>query len=410
MTELTLTLATDNENYEKGQTIQISGTAMDPKGNPVASGTATIQLSSGDWGRSTTVQITNGSYRDNYQISFGDPERTWTITVTAQDDDGNSGSASKNIGVRTPPAYAYYTVQILSPVAGLSYSRGSNIDISVKVTEGGANVENAEVSLNTPVGGKITLNETLPGTYTGRYTLRWDDPAGTWSISVEGKKTIDNTFKAGGNYINIQIEPATLQITLLSPTERKFEVGQSVKVSAEVSYPDGTLIEDVIVGATTPAGENLILAYESPGIYGTNYVITEQDVGTWILEVSAADLNGNSGSKKSAISIVPMGTIGIFAAYWWAVLSGIVAIGVASAFVARRVRLSSRLKKIEKEKREIPKLKKEADIKYFKEGAISRDTYDELIKKYDTRLEELRREELVLQAKVKKRGRKRKIR
>jgi len=343
-----------------------------------------------------------GRKLNTYQISFGHPEGTWTISTSAADNLGHSGSTSKNIGVTTPAAYAYYTVQILSPVAGLTYSRGGDIDISVKVTESGANVENAEVSLTTPTGEEITLNETSPGTYTGRHTLEWDDPEGTWSISVEGKKTVDNTLKAGGGYISVEIESATLQVTMLSPTERKFEVGQSVKISAELSYPDGTLVEDVTVSATTPAGEELTLVYESPGVYSADYVITEQDVGTWSLEVSGEDLYGNSGSKSSVISIESMGSIGILSKYWLAVLGSIVAIGVASAFATRRVRAAGRLKRITNEKRELIKLMKEAETKYYKEGSITRDTFDELVRGHEKRAAELEKEERVLKAKVKK--------
>lgn len=405
-TELTLTLETDNENYDKGQTIQISGTATDPKGNTVSSGTATIQLSCGDWGHETTVQISNGAYSDNFHISFGHPEGTWSIEISAADSLGNSGSTSKNIDVTTPAAYAYYTVQIQSPVAGLTYTRGDDIDISVKVTEDGVNVENAEVSLTTPTGGEIAPTETSPGTYTSRYCLEWDDPEGTWSISIEGKKTVDNTFKAGGGYINVEVEPATLQITLLSPTERKFEVGQSITVSAEVSYPDGTLVEDVTVSATTPAGEDLTLAYESPGVYSTNYVVTEQDVGSWTLRVSAEDLYGNSGSKSSVISIEPMGTVGIIATYWWTFLPIIVAAVVVAAFRLKGPSPKKRLKTVLEGKKEVLKLKKEAAVKYFKDGAISRGTYDELMGEYDGRMAKLEEKERALRARMKKKAKK----
>jgi hypothetical protein len=59
-----------------------------------------------------------------------------------------------------------------------------------------------------------------------------------------------------------------------------------------------------------------------------------------------------------------------------------------------------KLKGVRREIREIPKLKKEAMIKYFKEGSIERDTYDEMMDKYDIRLGELRKQEELLSAKV----------
>jgi hypothetical protein len=258
------------------------------------------------------------------------------------------------------------------------------------------------VSFVTPAGESIALNETSPGSYTGRYSWGWDAPAGTWSISVEGKKTVDNTFKAGGGFINVEVEPATLQVNLLSPTERNFEVGQSITVSAEVSYPDGTSVGDAIVSVTTPTGKNLNLAYESPGVYSTSYVITEQDIGSWTLQVSAADLYSNSGLKASVISIAPMGTVGVLVTYWWAVLGGAVAVVAVSAVVVRSMRVSGRLKRITEEKREIVRMMKAAETRYYKDGSITRDTFDELMRRYETRMADIEKEDQILKARMKK--------
>jgi hypothetical protein len=399
--QLTLTLATDKENYNQGEIIRISGTALDVTGKLIPSGTATIKFSSGDWSWENTVRISGGAFADNFRISFGHPTGTWTILVNAADGLGNSGTASKNVSVAIPETHVYH-VAILSPVGGLTYSRGEDIDISVNITEAGEGVENATVFLNTPTGEKITLTDVSGGFYTGRYRLKWGDPEGTWWVSVEGKKTVDSTFRAGGSYINVVIEPAMLQVALLSPTERRFEVGQSIKVSAEVSYPDGTLVEDVIVTVTTPAGENLVLMYEAPGIYSADYVVTERDTGPWTLKVSAVDLYGNAGEKSSVISIVPPSPVGVLARYWWAFLAILVGVGVVSAYVVQKARFVGRLERVRKEKREVIRLMKEAETKYYREGSITRDTFDELMRGYEKRAAELEREERVLKARVKK--------
>ena len=44
----------------------------------------------------------------------------------------------------------------------------------------------------------------------------------------------------------------------------------------------------------------------------------------------------------------------------------------------------------------------EAETKYYKEGSITRDAFDELIRGHEKRLTELEKEERVLKAKVKK--------
>lgn len=46
----------------------------------------------------------------------------------------------------------------------------------------------------------------------------------------------------------------------------------------------------------------------------------------------------------------------------------------------------------------------EAETKYFKKGSISRDTYDTMVKDYQRRKAELEKEERMLRAKVKGKG------
>ncbi len=99
--------------------------------------------------------------------------------------------------------------------------------ISIEVSQGGVAVQNAEVSFNSPKGERVLLNEIAPGAYSAKHTLEWDDPSGVWCISAEAKKTTEN--KAGGSWIPIKIEPATLEVNLLSPTRRTFNVEDSVE-------------------------------------------------------------------------------------------------------------------------------------------------------------------------------------
>ena len=406
--ELTLTVVTDRENYEKGETIQISGTVKDSENNPGASGTATIMFSSGGWCQKSTAQITNGNYSYNRYISFGDAPYpattgTWTIKVTAVDDLGNTGENTKNIGVTIPASHVYFVD--ISPL-GLSKSRGENVSISVKVTRGEVNVENAVVTSNTPTGENITLNRVGPGTYSATYLLKWGDPAGDWSISVEAK-TADN--KAGGKWDTVKVVPATLGVSLLSPTRTRFEVDETVYVRLRVTYPfNGGSVENENVWINTPAGENLVLAYEDNGIYGATYALGSQDIGAWSMKVTASDINGNSGYKTSVIDITPVAVPGFLAQYWWAVLSGIFAIGIASAYGARRSVRAGRLKDIQREMKEIPRLKRDAAIKYFKNGTISRGAYDKMIRKYDARMDELKKREATLKVKMKKKVKRKK--
>lgn len=408
---LALTLATDNESYLKGHTIQVSGTVKTPKGNFVSSGTATIQFSSGDWSQQSTVQISDGAFSDNYTISYADPVGTWTVTISAQDNLNNSGSTSKNITVVTPSGTAYYNVDILSPLPGVAYSRGEKVLIATRVTEGSVAVENAGVTFTAPDGKKIVLSETAPGTYSTQYTIDWGDPLSDWYLSVEGQRMTENTLKAGGNYLKIEVEPATLQVNIISPAESALKEGESVEVKVEVSYPDGRPVENAAVIARTSNGENLNLVAKGSGVYSTTYTVSSEDIGGLTLQISVADSSGNLGSKSSTVTVVAMGAAEVVVfRYWWALLSVIIGVGVVSAYVVHRMRVAARLDNIKKEMTELDKLEKQAVIDYFKNGSITRNIFDDLVKGYEERRADLEMEEKMLESKVRKRAKKKKIR
>jgi len=413
---LSVDLKTDKASYEKGQTILISGeNVRDPENNLVVSGTAIIQLSHGTWrSAKSRALISNGAYNHNYYISFGNPPEsgtaTWTITVSATDAIGNVGTKTKNISVTTPPGKVYYAVAFTSPGPDSSKPRGDNVKISVRVTEGGIDVDKATVTSNTPTGENIVLENVAPGTYEKSYRIKWNDPTGDWSISVEGKKTVDNTFKAGGSWINVKIEPAKLGVNLLSPTRTRFEVEESVQVRVKVSYP---ITEDPVknenVWVNTPTGEKLVLAHEENGIYSASHTLGSQDIGAWSMMVQAVDAYGNSGFSASVISVTPIEVPGFLARYWWAIPSAVLAVAFASVYIGRERMRVGKLRDIQREMKEIPRLKREAAIKYFKNGTISRSAYDKMIKEYDARMDELKKQGAALKVKMKKAKVKKKV-
>jgi hypothetical protein len=387
-----LTLETDKTSYTQGENIRIFGTV---KG--VVDGTVTIELSSGEWGQRFTAPIVNENYDYTYRISYGNPpveaeNATWSITVR-----GDGRENSKDITVNMSPMF-YWKPSFTSPGPGAKPARGENVTISVLLAE------NAEVSANSPTGEKISMQR-IPGVYSAMYRIKWDDPLGKWSISVEAENIQEN--KVGGNWINVEIQKAALKIKLLSPTRSRFEVGENVEVRVEVLYPDGSPVENAEnVTVNTPIGEILNLAHEGFGIYSTTYALSSQDIGSWSMSVTASDPYGNSGTLSRKIDVVAVVPPGFLAKYWWAILPTIVAIGFASTYVARQGMYARKLKSIQAEMKEIPRLKREAAIKYFRDGTISRSAYDGLIRRYDTRMDTLKKMEKALKAKIKRKPKK----
>ena len=129
---------------------------------------------------------------------------------------------------------------------------------------------------------------------------------------------------------------------------------------------------------------------------GNTFVVSTE--GKHTIEYYSTDLAGNAEEIKSleVTVFIPALFPPVLIKYWWAFLGTIVAAGVSSVYITRKIRLSSRLKGITREKREIVKLIEEAETRYYKEGSITRDVFDELIRGHKKRLTELEKEERVL--------------
>ena len=388
---LTLTLTTDKENYQNGQKIQISGTVKSSGGTPVENGVVAILFSRGEWSRRFGVGIDNGAYAENYIISFGDPDGTWAISVSAVDDNGNIGENYDNIVVSLPPNTIYYTVDFLSPPKNVIQSRGSVVMLSLQVKEAGVLVEGADVSYRSPTNDNVPMTEGAPGTYSATYTLKWDDPTGDWCISAEAKKMVGDNLKAGGSYTIVDVRSAVLQLNLLSPSGRGLGVGEQAEIKVRASYPDGTPVEGATVTLNVPGHENIVLVGEDNGVYKSS-AISFENAGGWLISLTVADASGNSGSKSYVFNIVPPPAPSRVI-YFLALVGVGLAIGISAVVLTRKKIYFSKLDAIRAEKKHITRLQTEAARKYFKEGSISRDTYDSLMQEHAKRLAELDKEE-----------------
>jgi len=404
-TSLSITLSTDKTSYEKGQTINISGTVLDPNGDSVGDGTATITLSTGTWSDNVQTSISNGVYSASYYITYDKPEGTWTVSVTAVDNRGHETPSPENtsITVSVPESHKHYTVSISSPSAGEVFKRGDTVTFTVDLTENGRKVRGATVRIRKPSGDDIFLSEESPGLYSGSYQLGWDDDLGQWSVYVEGMTDEDGVLKAGFDYTSIKVEPTNLSINLIEPSSTRFEVGETVKVKLEVSYPDGTPVDEGVITALGPNGENLVFVREERGVYTATYVV--DSTGEWGLQVSVADAYGNSGSTtETTVQFVSPATTSYLIRYWWAVLAIASALGGAATIVARSRLRVRQLRNIRREIQELERLKKEKAVEYFTKGSISREIYDGLLREYERKIAELEKKERMLKRKVGKKG------
>jgi len=406
LTNLAITITTDRSSYEKGQRIQIFGTAADPKGNRVDNGMATITLSANDWRGSLSASIVGGAYSASYYITFDKPEGDWSISASAEDNRGNLGQSSENVtvSVSIPAAWRYYTITFLNPPPSTVCSRGSEVTVTIQITEGAEKISGADVCLATPLGEIITLTEGSPGIYSTTYVPKWDDPVGKWLVSVLGEKTVQGTYKAGTGSTSLNIVPADLELELLEPSQRTFEIGEKVDVKVRVSYPDGSPVDGAIVIADSSNGENLALSNEGEGIYRGVYSTSSNDLGAWELTVSAVDAYGNSGtSSKVSLNVGEPSPLSYPIRYWWITIPAVLACAlIPIPIVVKKLRIR-KLKLIKSEIDATEKLRRELPKRYFVKGAISRDIYDSLMHQSMEKLMKLKKEARKLKERLEKR-------
>ncbi|MGQ9787844.1 MAG: OmpL47-type beta-barrel domain-containing protein [Candidatus Hadarchaeaceae archaeon] len=200
------------------------------------------------------------------------------------------------------------------------------------------------------------------------------------------------------------------------------DIGQSVLASVVLDQTPpttrhfllGSLEDDayrssvaVILSAADPTAGILETRYRIDNgewMAGNTFIIAKD--GRHTVEYYSVDRAGNSGAVNSfAVTIFTPTTLPpAILQYWWAIFGAAAAVAVVATLVYRRLRIARRLKQIRQEKAELPNLKREAEIKYFKEGTISRETYDKLIEEYERRRAELEKEEKLLLERLRKRG------
>ena len=392
---LTLTLGTNWTSYTNGDTIKISGTVEGSDGTPVGGALVTIRLSCGEWSRRLFVEtIASGDYAVDYIISLGDQAGRWTILASAVDGDGNTGENSRTVDVSLPPNTIYYTVRFLSPQNNTPILRGSAVTLSLQVEEDNTLVDGADVSYRSPTNDNVSFAPVVgaQGTYSATYTLKWDDPTGDWCVSAEAKKVTGYVTKVGGYYTIVDVQPAVLQLDLLSPSGLELGVGEQAEIKVRASYPDGTPVEGATAIMNLAGHENIfVLVGKGDGVYKSQ-AITFENSGGLLMSLTVEDANGNTVSGSYVLNIhpppLPSGVI-----FLLAMVAVVLAIGVSAAVLTRKQIGSAKLETIRAEKKHIAKLKTEAARKYFKEGSISRETYDSLMHEHARRMGELDKEE-----------------
>jgi len=383
----TINLHTDKNDYNKGERIHINGNITSNTSNNISfSNNVTIKLKKNNWERTFKTKITNNSYDSYYNISYGDPEGIWNITVETYEN-GNNISNYKTINVTLPSDTVRYKVVWYSPPESAQYKRGETFNASIFVTEDGVGVTNLTTNCVLPNLDKINLSEIKQGYYRGSYKIPWNCKTGIWVLTFEGTKNVEGSLRAGGGNSSITIKPAIINIDLLEPSLDQYYLNDKIEIKVKLTYKDNTNVKNAEVTAEI-LNENYSLKEGNNDTYSTNYTILDENTGSILIEISTQDQNDNTGSIKKVISIVKKQETESIIITILPIIIAILIITIVTYFLSKRLKFL-RMQDVQEEIKEVKRLQDEAAEKYYKKGSISRQSYDMLRKEHSERLAEL---------------------
>ncbi len=371
---------------EKGDILDINGT-ISRRGIPL-SGSITLTASAGTQKIFEIItELENGIFSYSYHTTLAEPAGSWKLSTNFSDEFGNTANAQSSINVIEPAATSLALV--FTPFARVSYKRGEEIPITVKITSRGNPVSGARAVLRTPKNIQMQLNEIEPGTYTLYYTPPFDEPLGAWSIKVDALKSDENASYSGSVSASITLQPAQLALEFLEPAKNEFQIGEQVQIRLKALYTSGEPAS--AENATLLVGdETLVLAQIETGIYTANYKPARE--GEIKITANISDAYGNAGSHSTSFRVSGKSPFYYLENYKTYIIAAALALVLIIAFVTFSASRMRRRNEMLKRKAELLNLKASAQDQYFNRGTLSRRAYDELVDKYDAELDRIEKD------------------
>lgn len=385
-----------NNNYNKGDDLVFKGTVFDLKNVSIPNANIKVQgYSQGNKIFETSaISDQNGSFSTDYFLKYYDKEGTWNIVITALSNDGRVGGIGIPIEVSSASGVDYYIVNFLSPLQNSIYKRGEIIPITIEVKDIQNVIRGASVTVSTPNKDITTLKEVQPGVYSGEYLIKSNDELGKLFLKADVIKQLQDFKKVGGASLPIEVGSAKIDFAFISPDTDVTYTNSRLNIKIKLTYPDGSLVKGASIDASLSNGKIISLTESSDGIYGGDYFVPEEDLGSLTMTLNAKDIGGNLGGltktvyvkKRTAIENILFLVLDFFKKYAWA----IVVFVVISGFIAKPnfelAWIKNRLTKLKEEMKRIKLMQIETERKYFKEGSINKREFKKIMTGFEDRL------------------------
>ncbi|MBU1939839.1 FixH family protein, partial [Candidatus Micrarchaeota archaeon] len=195
---------------------------------------------------------------------------------------------------------SYLVLTLLRP-SEKKQNRASEMPITIKVTDGGNPLTDANVMMWGPDGSRHELKVQQDGLYSLQYFIPIDASLGLWAVTVTAERNSGGTTIGGERVFNMSVGYAPVEIIFESPEASNFELGFEIPVTAKIRYPDGRPFTESVV--LNVRGAEFPMERGANNTYNYRYMPLENSIGAVELIVEAKDKYGNSGSASKTVTI-----------------------------------------------------------------------------------------------------------
>jgi hypothetical protein len=213
------------------------------------------------------------------------------------------------------PAEGQLMLRIMYPMSNMSYFRGNTTNIRAQLNYGSQIVSNADVVCLDSSGGEIELGFDANLVYSYEYTVKRGDPAGRWNLTCSAEALVDGVMERDTDSVMLSVQNRIMMTVIGGDTS--LLQGQESTIRVNVTYDDGTLVEDANITLVTPDG-NFTLEMRDDGVYEASVVINT--LGAFNVTFSAQTTGLTTQVYQSFVGVKPFN---IFE-YLWLIPVGIV--------------------------------------------------------------------------------------
>ncbi|MFH1697358.1 MAG: hypothetical protein ABH854_05650 [Candidatus Diapherotrites archaeon] len=362
-----LSISADKADYNKGEAINIEGIC--------APGKNTLSIAHHGrivFGREINCE-TASLFRERYEIGFLDPAGRWNIAIE------NGGESSETSAlIWQIPESAYFVVKFLSPPPG-TYYRTDGLPVTVRITDAGVPVTDANAALWAAGGARIQLENRGSGLYRYDYEIPYDAMPGKWRLVVTAERNAD--ARHGGEAgMDIKVGKAPISIDVIEPAVRTFSLGAEIPLKVKVGYVNGKPIAEGAIKqvAAEIGGRAVLLTPQGKGIYSGVLRTRGEDEGVVGIIITAEDLAGNFGD--TTLNIVATGLAGWYLSeYAVYILAAIMVLAIFVRVVYGGISRKGSLRKLEEERSKTAALIRGLQKEYFENRRMPAESYKKRI-------------------------------